>query len=111
MGGHAMRAKLLSALLCLAAVPALAAGDPDAVRGLLVERCADCHAVPGYRTSTPATGLPAPAFKVMANEPEVYPEERLRAFLQRPHWPMSGFILSPSDIDNILAYLTTLRQK
>jgi mono/diheme cytochrome c family protein len=106
-----MCAKSLSALLCLAAVPALAAGDPDAVKGLLVERCADCHAIPGYSTSTPATGLPAPAFKAMANDPALYTEERLRAFLQRPHWPMSGFILSPSDIDNILAYLTTLRQR
>ena len=102
-----MRAKLLSALLCLVAVPALAAGDPDAVRGLLVELCADCHAVPGYSTSTPATGLPAPAFKTMANDPAVYNEERLRAFLQMPHWPMSGFTLSPSDIDYILAYLTS----
>ena len=57
-----MRAKFLCALLCLAVLPAL---------GLLVERCADCHAVPGYSTSTPATGLPAPAFKVMANDPEI----------------------------------------
>jgi hypothetical protein len=47
----------------------------------------------------------------MANDPEVYTEKRLRAFLQEPHWPMSGFILSPSDVDNILAYLTTLRQR
>lgn len=102
-----MRAKLLSAVLSLAAVPALAAGDPDAARGLVVEHCADCHAVPGQ--NPPATGLEAPAFAAIANDRADYTEERLRASLQKPHWPMTGFILSPSDIDDIIAYLATLR--
>jgi mono/diheme cytochrome c family protein len=104
-----MRAKLLSAVLSLAAVPALAAGDPDAARGLVVEHCADCHVIPGYSQSPPATGLEAPAFEAIANDRAVYSEERLRASLQKPHWPMTGFILSPSDIDDIIAYLATLR--
>jgi len=104
-----MLARLLSALLALSSLPALAAGDPDAAKGLLAERCADCHALPGQEP--PATGLPAPAFELMANDPAGYPEERLRSFLQQPHWPMTAFILSPSDIDNILAYLATLRQR
>jgi len=106
-----MRATLLSASLTLMAVPGLAAGDPNAVKGLLADQCADCHAIPCYSAGTPATGLPAAAFEAMANDPTIYTEERLRTFLQKPHWPMTGFILSPSDIDNILAYLATLRHR
>ncbi len=106
-----MRTTFLAAFLTFVAGPGLAAGDPDAVKGLLADQCADCHAIPGYSDSKPATGLPAPSFKVMANDPTIYTEERLRAFLQKPHWPMTGFILSPSDVDNILAYLTTLQHR
>ena len=106
-----MRATLLSALLGLSAVPALAAGDPDAARGLVVEHCADCHAIPGYSDSPPETGLEAPAFEAMANESTAHAEERTRDFLQKPHWPRTGLILSPSDIDNIIAYLATLRRR
>jgi mono/diheme cytochrome c family protein len=105
-----MRAQFLSVLLVLSAVPALAAGDPDAARGLIVEHCADCHVVPGYSESSPPTGLEAPTFQAIANDGAVDTDERIRAFLEKPHWPMTGFILSPSDIDNIIAYLATLRK-
>jgi len=103
-----MPARLLPVLLALSAAPALAAGDPGAAKGLLAEHCAECHAVPGQEP--PATGLPAPDFEVITNDPADYPEDRLRTFLQKPHWPMTAFILSPSDIDNILAYLARLRR-
>jgi mono/diheme cytochrome c family protein len=104
-----MRAILLIVVLSLSAVPALAAGDPDAVKGLLADHCAACHAIPVAGAKQPVTGVPAPAFAVIANDRAAYPEARLRAFLQKPHWPMTGFTLSPSDIDNVLAYLATLR--
>jgi mono/diheme cytochrome c family protein len=106
-----MRAMFLSAFLCLSAAPAMAAGDPNAVKGLLADHCADCHAIPGYSAGRSAAGVAAPAFQAIADDPAVYTEERLRAFLQKPHWPMTGFVLSPSDVDNILAYLTTLRHR
>lgn len=105
-----MLPRLLSVLCALSAAPALAAGDPDAIKGLLAERCADCHASPG-RGASPATGLPAPSFTTIANDPDVYPEERLRAFVQQPHWPMTAFILSRSDINNVLAYVAVLRHR
>jgi hypothetical protein len=60
---------------------------------------------------TPATGLPAPAFEVIAKDPAGYPEQHLRAFLEKPHWPITAFILSPSDIDDILAYPATLLRR
>lgn len=104
-----MCARTLVALLALASCPAWAAGNPDAARGLLADRCAACHAIPGYGDQQTTSGLPAPDFLAIANDQAVYTEERLRNFLRKPHWPMAGFILSPSDIDNILAYLATLR--
>lgn len=58
----------------------------------------------------PATGVPARSFTTIAGDPDVY-TQRLRASLEKPHWPMGGLILSPSDIDNILAYLATLRRR
>lgn len=106
-----MHSQFVAALLGLLAVPALAAGDPDAIKGLLADRCAECHAIPGYSAGTPATGLPAPSFQAIADDPAVYTEERLRAFLRKPHWPMTSFMLSPTDVDNILAYLEMLRQR
>lgn len=90
------------------AAGAEAAGNPDAAKGLIAEHCSGCHAVPGYS----AQGLPtveAPSFQAMANDPDTYPEQRLRDFLWQPHWPMTQFRLSPSDIDNIIAYMKSLR--
>ena len=111
IGAPAMRATLLSVVLTLSALPALAAGDPDAVKGLLADHCSACHDIPVAGAKQPATGLPAPPFTVIANDPDAYPDARLRTFLQKPHWPMTGFTLSPIDIDNILAYLATLRHR
>jgi mono/diheme cytochrome c family protein len=87
-----------------------AAGVPEAAKGLVAEHCSECHAVPGYS----AHGLPtveAPSFQVIADTPDTYTEQRLRAFLIKPHWPMEQFHLSPSDIDNIVAYVNSLRSK
>lgn len=91
----------------IAALPVTAAGNPDAAKGLVAEHCSGCHAVPGYS----AQGLPtleAPSFQVIADNPNTYPEQRLRTFLLQPHWPMAQFRLSPSDIDNIVAYVRSL---
>jgi hypothetical protein len=45
---------------------------------------------------------------MIAKNQDVYSPARLRAFLQKPHWPMTQFILSPGDIDNILAFIEQL---
>lgn len=73
-------------------VSPLAAGDPDAAKGLLAEYCADRHALPDRET--PATGLSAPSFTTIANDPADDPEERRRAFLQQhPLSQMMAFSL------------------
>ena len=98
-------------VLGLLATPALAEGDANAVKGLLVDRCAECHAVPGYSETPPDTGIEAPGFQAIADDQTKYSDAHLRDSLSKPHWPMTGMILSPTDIDNILAYLETLRQE
>lgn len=51
-----------------------------------------------------------PPFRAIADEPAVYTRARLTSFLRRPHYPMRKFILSPSDIDNLVAFIEGLRE-
>ena len=86
-----------------------AAGNADAAKGMIADKCTSCHEVPGYKARWERADLNAPAFDIIAKNPDVYSPTRLRAFLQKPHWPMTQFILSPRDVDNILAFIEQLR--
>lgn len=88
---------------------ARAADDADAAKGIVQEHCAGCHEVPGYANPKQTPAVNPPAFSAIAADPETYTEARLRAFLQKPHWPMQQFRLSPSDIDNLLAFIASLK--
>lgn len=109
-----MSVKLCVAVgLVLAAAPGasgLAAGDPDAARGIVAEYCTACHEVPGYAARHGRAEVSAPPFQAIADEPSVYTDERLRRFLRQPHFPMTKFVLSPSDIDNLVAFIERLRR-
>lgn len=96
-------------LLALTAPPA-AAADPNSVKGLVADHCSKCHWVEPYSKSG-LKSLTAPPFKEMANRPTVYTDERLRTFLGRPHYPMAAEILSKRDVDNLIAFIHTLRDK
>ena len=108
-----MRISLFVSLVTFCAAtggpPAHAAADPEAVAGLIAENCASRHRVPGHEARLKSVDLNAPAFDEIAKDPGAYPPERMRTFLQRPHWPMAQFVLSPTDIDNILAFIAALR--
>lgn len=90
----------------LAAPTAMAAGPADAARGIVSEHCAKCHAVPDF--SATSTIAEAPSFTTIAQDRETYSEARIRKSLMKPHFPMTGITLSPSDIDNLLAYFAAL---
>lgn len=85
-----------------------AADYADQAKPIVAQYCVDCHEVPGYDTETRAT-IDAPAFRKIAADPETYPPDRLRTFLRQPHFPMKGMMLSPSDIDKLVAYFKSLR--
>ena len=104
--------KLVGATL-IAIWPAVgyAAGNPAAASGIVAEHCARCHEVPGHAAQHGGASMNAMPFQSIADQPTAYTEERLRTFLQRPHFPMAQFILSPSDIDNVVAFIENLRKK
>ena len=89
-------------------VSSLAAADANTVRGLVADNCSRCHLVPPYSKSG-LKSLNAPPFKEMANRPDLYTAKRMRTFLQKPHYPMEPIILSARDIDNLIAFIQSIR--
>lgn len=87
-----------------------AAGDADAAKGLIADRCVKCHETPYSKPGERTEAVQAPSFLTMANDPGSYPPEKMRETLRQPHFPMQQFTLSRSDIENVLAYLGSLRK-
>lgn len=108
-GIHNRTTRLVAVLAVFAIHPALAAGDPDAARGIVAEYCTACHVVPGYRPRHERASINAPSFQSIANQPESYTRARLAAFLRQPHYPMKKFTLSPRDVENLIAFIESLR--
>ncbi len=103
------RAFVLVALL--AAGPAPAAGDTivtTAGEELAQQWCAECHVVTELEAPPAIDGVPT--FRAVANDPSVT-ELSLRAFLKTPHPPMPNFILTPEQMDEIVAHILSLRGK
>jgi cytochrome c553 len=105
----------IAAIVCLCILAAFgtasvkAAGDANAARPIVAEYCTACHEVPGYASRYGRAAVNAPSFQSIADRPEVYPQTRLETFLRQPHYPMTRFILSRSDIDNLVAFIQGLR--
>lgn len=104
------KAATISLLLVPAMVGPLAAADPNSVKGLVADNCSRCHLVPPYSKSG-LESLNAPPFKEMANRPDLYTAGRLRSFLQKPHYPMAPILLSAKDIDNLVAFIQSMRDR
>ena len=84
---------------------AVEAGDPENGRAIARQWCAGCHVVEAGQPG----GDAAPTFPAIANDPNRYPKA-LRAWLSNPHPPMPNLQLSRSEIDDVVAYLETLRR-
>ena len=80
-------------------------GDPVAGHALAKAWCANCHVLQDSESAV-ATG--APAFSAVAANPAVTPMS-LRVFFQTPHQRMPDFHLSNSEIDDLSAYILSLR--
>jgi mono/diheme cytochrome c family protein len=106
-----MRIQLIAACLLLAAAPARSqglTGDAVAGRALALQTCATCHAVADRQAQPAMDGVPA--FATLARDPAVT-EPRLRAFLQNPHGQMPNLALSRREIDDVVSYILSLRQR
>lgn len=99
----------LSLFVTAMAAPALAQdamGDAGEGRALAERVCAVCHAVaPGERDS-PMDGLAS--FQAVSERKE-FSEVGLRVFLRSSHQDMPNLVLSPEEIDDLVAYIHSLR--
>jgi mono/diheme cytochrome c family protein len=99
------------AAIPLTAGPALAQeapGDPAAGRGLAEAVCAACHAIPGV---APPIGVPgARPFAALAADPAVT-GLTLHAYLRTLHPPTPTFVLNEEQLNDVIAYILSLRDE
>lgn len=81
-------------------------GDPALGHALALEACVECHEVEaGQRDAR----LPdPPSFQNLAEEPAMTPLA-LRVFLSTPHTNMPGLILTDAEIDDVIAWIHSLK--
>lgn len=81
-------------------------GDPVLGRDLALKICQECHHVEaGDRDGE----LPdPPAFQNLADDPAMTPLA-LRVFLTTPHTNMPNLILTDTEVDDIIAYIHSLK--
>ena len=106
-----MKTLLLTALLVLALVVLTLAqepvGPPDAARGkaLAGRWCGACHLV-----QLRLTAIDPPTFAAIAKDPAKTPEYH-RNFFASPHKDMPPIQLTPLQIEDIIAYLGTMKKR
>ncbi|UPT61446.1 MAG: cytochrome c [Hyphomonadaceae bacterium JAD_PAG50586_4] len=81
-------------------------GDPTLGLRYAEQSCASCHAVAAGRSLSPNPS--APAFDAVANTPGMT-AIALNAWLHTPHPSMPNLIVDPDRIDDLSAYLATLK--
>ena len=86
-----------------------ALADVNSVRGLVAEHCIRCHAVPGFPRHRRTRSVLAPGFVEMADKPVIYTNDRLHKFLARPHYPMGQFTFSQRNINDLVAFIKSLK--
>lgn len=99
----------ITALLALAiglgysTLACAAAGNAEAGRQLVMRSCSSCHATEASTTATDN----APPFSAVAKTNKERPAW-IRGWLMSPHPPMPSISLSRQQIDDIVAYLSSL---
>src|SRR5437868_6201600 len=105
-----LRALQIAAAVC--AFSSLAHGQTAATiargRELAERACGGCHAINGGAGGVTIQGINAPSFRAIAGRPNQTPQ-RLQSFIMTPHRPMPGIPLSLAEVDDIVAYLLTLK--
>jgi mono/diheme cytochrome c family protein len=93
------------ALLLAWLVPVAAQGEAAEGARLARQWCANCHVIDD---SGPATTIPQgpPSFRIIAGH--LNPEQ-MRSFLTHPHGAMPDLGLTRAEIDNLIAYIESLR--
>jgi cytochrome c len=94
----------LALVLSAAASPSVAA---DVAKGALLagQWCANCHVIGGSPGASVQQG--PPSFRAIAQGGLT--ADQLRTFLSHPHAPMPDLALTRSEINDLIAYIDTLR--
>ena len=93
------------ALLLVLLVPVAAHADAAEGERLARQWCANCHVIDD---SGPATTIPQgpPSFRIIAGHLD---PGQMRSFLTHPHGAMPDLGLTRAEIDNLIAYIESLR--
>lgn len=84
-------------------------GDAKAGRETASLLCAECHDTSGSQKSQNPPGN-APPFILLAQSPEKT-RQSLRRFLAFPHGRMGKLNLAPSEAENLVSYIVSLRDR
>lgn len=82
-------------------------GDPERGLSYAKKNCASCHAVSAHIDTEIIND--APAFVDVANTPGMT-ATAIAVWLQTPHPNMPNFIIPEHDIDDLAAYITSLKR-
>jgi len=93
-------------VLVLTATQVFAAGDAAAGQRLTQQWCSGCHIA---SRNGPGTDAAPPLADIAQHQGRS--EAWLRGWLAAPHPPMPNLSLSRQEIDNIVAYLESLKQR
>lgn len=100
------------ALATLLALPvgAQAVELGDATKGQAYARanCVECHEVEPVESFSPNPD--APSFQEVAEQPGMN-ARALAVWLQSSHPTMPNLIIAPADMDNVIAYILSLKKK
>ena len=98
---------LLAGTLMTIAPGGLQAADVAAGQKLARTVCVNCHVVaPGVGPSQPTAGIPS--FASVAAKPG-QSADKIKAFIMNPHPPMPQVQLTVHELDNLAAYIMTLK--
>ncbi len=99
---------LAVAVFAVMASPLSAAGPGDAEAGRRIAEawCANCHLVGAGQTTATSNG--APTFPAIAGSVAMT-QPKLKAVLQTAHQRMPDLHLSGTNIDDVIAYIASLR--
>lgn len=110
----AHRTKMLASAACLALVfsliptvaDAATIGDPARGKEYASQNCAKCHAIAKSDDRSPLET--APPFQKIADNPAMTPTA-LNVFFQSWHPSMPNFIIDEQSVDDLIAYVHSLR--
>jgi mono/diheme cytochrome c family protein len=105
---RSIRSATLAVVLTTAALRAYAQDAAVAAGHALARRvCVVCHVVDAGPSPRPSA--PGPAFRDIANTPGMT-AIALHAFLTTSHRKMPNLILTPVEMNDVIAYILSLRQ-